>query len=175
MSNDSTELTANMRSELADHPLWDFALTLYARPGVEAACLRLQDKAGLDVCELLWLCWLERHGLAPAGDVVQHLDPVRTWQREMTYPLRRQRRALKTIVSANPELARLRQTIKDAELLAEQEALRQLQQLTHQGRGVRALQDSDAAWIRRTARQAQGDAQANSNDLSTLAKQLRCA
>jgi uncharacterized protein (TIGR02444 family) len=175
MSNDSTELTANMRSELADHPLWEFALSLYARPGVEAACLRLQDNGGMDVCELLWCCWLERHGLTLTDDAEQQLEQVRAWQREMTYPLRRQRRALKAIVSTTPELARLRQTIKDAELLAEQEALRQLQQLTHRGLGVRALQDSDASWITRIAKQVQGDTQTISNDLGALAKHLRCA
>ncbi|MCK1787400.1 TIGR02444 family protein, partial [Pseudomonas sp. TNT11] len=32
--------------------LWSFALSTYARPGVEAACLRLQEQ-GADVCLLL--------------------------------------------------------------------------------------------------------------------------
>lgn len=175
MSTDSTELTAKMRSDLINHPLWEFALALYARPGVEAACLRLQDNAAMDVCELLWCCWLERNGLALAGDAEQQLSRVRAWQSDITYPLRRQRRALKAIVSTTPELARLRQTIKDAELLAEQQALRQLQQLTLQGLGVRPLRHSDAPWIIRIAKQAQGDAQAIKDDLSTLAEYLMSA
>ncbi|HSH48025.1 MAG TPA: TIGR02444 family protein [Halomonas sp.] len=164
-----------MRSKLADRPLWEFALALYARPGVEAACLRLQDSAGLDVCELLWLCWLARHGLAPADDVGQHLEPVRAWQRDMTYPLRRQRRALKARVGSVPELARLRQAIKEAELLAEREALRQLQELARQGLGVRPLKLGDAPWTSCMAKRAQGDARSVRHDLDTLAKQLRSA
>ena len=43
--------------------LWDFAQRLYARPGVESACLHLQE-AGADVCLLLCGAWLERHGIA---------------------------------------------------------------------------------------------------------------
>lgn len=175
MSTDSTELTADMRNELVNHPLWEFALSLYAHPGVEAACLRLQDNAGMDICELLWRCWLERHGLAPADDVEPQLYRVRAWQCDMTYPLRRRRRDLKPLIGPRPELARLRQALKEAELLAEKEALRQLQQLALQGLGVRPGRHGDAAWTSRIARQAQGDTRAISNDLSTIAKYLHGA
>ena len=44
--------------------LWDFSVELYARPGVAAACLALQDRAGADVCLLLAALWLERRGVA---------------------------------------------------------------------------------------------------------------
>lgn len=48
--------------------LWNFALHLYARPGVEAACLALQDE-GADVCLLLCGAWLEagRAGVTPSA------------------------------------------------------------------------------------------------------------
>lgn len=172
MSTDSTELTTEMRNVLANNSLWEFALSLYACPGVEAACLRLQDNAGMDVCELLWSCWLEHHGLTLADDVEQRLSQVRAWQRDMTYPLRRQRRVLKAAVNATPELAQLRLTIKNAELLAEQEALRQLQQLAHQEQTIRQLQHSDAPWIIRIARNVQGDTGTLTNDLGILMEHL---
>ena len=43
--------------------LWSFALSTYARPGVEAACLRVQEQ-GADVCLLLCGAWLEQRGVA---------------------------------------------------------------------------------------------------------------
>ncbi|MBO4970761.1 MAG: TIGR02444 family protein, partial [Pseudomonas sp.] len=43
--------------------LWNYCLNLYARPGVEQACLHLQDQ-GLDVCVLLCAAWLEARGVA---------------------------------------------------------------------------------------------------------------
>ncbi|CDM38827.1 hypothetical protein PPSAL_0210 [Ectopseudomonas oleovorans] len=42
--------------------LWNFALELYARAGVEQACLELQD-TGSDVCLLLTGAWLQRRGV----------------------------------------------------------------------------------------------------------------
>ena len=43
--------------------LWDFAQRLYGRPGVEHACLQLQE-AGADVCLLLCGAWLQQRGVA---------------------------------------------------------------------------------------------------------------
>lgn len=159
MSTNSTELTPQMRRELNNQPLWDFALALYRRPGVETACLTLQDDAGLDVCELLWMCWLSYHRLTLTEHAEPLLAPVRAWQRDITYPLRHQRRVLKTQCETTPEREKLRQTIKQAERLAEQEALRQLEQLAHQGQAVRALEDNDDNWTAHALRRAQGDVQ----------------
>ncbi|WP_051233890.1 TIGR02444 family protein [Halomonas halocynthiae] len=174
MNTNSTELTPQMRRELKNHPLWNFALTLYARPGVEKACLTLQDDAGLDVCELLWMCWLSYHGLTLTEHAALLLNPVRTWQREITAPLRLQRRTLKPLCAGNPEREKLRQTIKQAELLAEQEALRQLEQLTYQGHVVRAQQATDDNWTVQAANRVSGDAQAAYLSLDVLASQARC-
>lgn len=174
MTHDSTELTPHMRRELDNHPLWDFALALYARPGVETACLRLQDDAGLDVCELLWLCWLSYHGLTLTEQADSLLEPVRAWQRDMTYPLRRQRRALKPLCDEAPELGKLRQTIKQAELQAEQEALRQLETLTRRGLAVRVLKSGDADWTAHAINQARKEAQTIRRDLDTLGSNRPC-
>ncbi|MBD3895402.1 TIGR02444 family protein [Halomonas sp. ML-15] len=127
---DSTQLLAHLRACLREAPLWDFALALYGRDGVEAACLQLQDEARTDVCELLWLCWLDVHGLVADGKLSAALAPLRHWQAEMTQPLRQRRRALKQQALTHPEIAELREAIKRAELLAEREALRLLQRIS---------------------------------------------
>ena len=36
---------------------WPFSLEVYRQPGVESACLSLQETAGLDVNALLFCCW----------------------------------------------------------------------------------------------------------------------
>ncbi|WP_084671450.1 TIGR02444 family protein [Modicisalibacter ilicicola] len=123
--------------------LWNYALVLYARRHVADACLALQDDHGLDVCELLWVCWLASRGMAPAEDAGRALEGVRGWQREVTRPLRAQRRALKPLARDRPDIARLRQTIKEAELLAEREALNRLQALAEAGLGVRQALPGD--------------------------------
>ncbi len=133
MSDDSTELAASLRRRLAEFPLRDFAFQFYARPGVESSCLKLQDEAGVDVCELLWRCWLFHHGLSLADDP-EGLDGIRRWQQEITAPLRRLRRELKVEAAHGTQVAALRQTLKDAELQAEKESLRRLQSLTLEAR-----------------------------------------
>ena len=49
------------------HPFWDFSLALYRKPGVAAACLRLQDGPGLDVNLLLYACWTAANGAGLAA------------------------------------------------------------------------------------------------------------
>ncbi|MYL23559.1 TIGR02444 family protein [Halomonas alkaliantarctica] len=121
---DSTRLTA-----LKQNPLWDFALDFYTRPGVEHACLCLQDEAKVDVCELLLHAWLFHHGRKAehAALVLERRTRVR-WQQEITGVLRQLRRELKGAAQASEGVAELRATIKRAELLAERENLQRWQQ-----------------------------------------------
>nr|WP_163501581.1 TIGR02444 family protein [Halomonas socia] len=155
---DSTQLLARLRASLRDAPLWDFALAFYAREGVAAACLQLQDEAGADVCELLWHCWLASHGLTVSDGHDAELDALRRWQGELTQPLRERRRELKQRALTNPEIAELRDTLKRAELLSEREALRMLQRSSDEtllvSGAIRPLRETDpplaerlSAWL----------------------------
>lgn len=109
--------------------LWVYALDRYARPGAESDCLRLQDDHGWDICELLWIAWLSERRLVPDRLAGPALEAVRTWQREMTLPLRARRRELKASAQAEPRLEALRQALKRAELLSERETLTRLEAL----------------------------------------------
>lgn len=128
MSDDSTATTDALRAGLTADPLWDFALAFYGRPGVEAACLLLQDEAKVDVCELLWHCWLYRHRLTLAEEPPE-LASIRRWQREVTLPLRELRRQLKVEAAHDAGTAEVRRSIQLAELAAERETLERLQRL----------------------------------------------
>ncbi|GAB2725144.1 TIGR02444 family protein [Halomonas garicola] len=131
---DSTPLAAVQQGSL-----WDFALDFYGRPGVARRLLFLQDEAGMDVCVLLWRLWLGHLGLAPTPSAEQALGEVADWQRDYTWPLRERRRWLKPAAACDPELARLRQTLKDAELLAEKTALAKLEALSRRAGRVAPL------------------------------------
>lgn len=121
-------LDSNRLCRLEQAPLWDFALAFYAEPGIESACLTLQDTLDVDVCELLMHSWLFVHGLEalPCALVVQREERNR-WQREITQVLRHLRRILKPQALQNPSITNLRKTIQQAELQAERENLQRWQ------------------------------------------------
>ncbi len=46
-----------------DSALWKYALVFYAREGVSDACLPLQDEAGVDIVELIFLRFMPQEAL----------------------------------------------------------------------------------------------------------------
>lgn len=125
---DSNTLDSTRLQRLQQTPLWDFALTLYAKPGVEAACLKLQEEAGLDVCEVLFHCWLYSCGLeAEPKALACQREQRRLWQSHVTEVLRGLRQDLKASAAASEPVKALRETIKQAELMAERENLQRWQ------------------------------------------------
>ncbi|BBH48618.1 TIGR02444 family protein [Pseudomonas sp. KU43P] len=112
--------------------LWKHALALYARPGVETACLHLQA-SGADVCLLLCATWLQARGVAPDPARVQALHALaRPWQQEVVMPLRSLRQAWRTPAQQDPQLAALREHVKGLELQAERTLLERLQACAQQ-------------------------------------------
>lgn len=130
--------------------LWHFAQSLYARPGVESACLRLQD-GGADVCLLLCGAWLERQGLdCTAPRLQQLLALAGPWQAQVVMPLRRLRQDWRTAAGNDPELGRLREQVKVLELDAERQLLLRLESRV-QAWPDHSSQSESAAWLERLA------------------------
>lgn len=132
--------------------LWDWAVAVYARPGVEAACLELQDDHGQNVPLLLWGVWA---GATDPDLAAEAAHAARHWEQAVVGPLRIARRALKSPAPAIAEAGRerLRQEVKAAELAAERLLLEGLEMLTPAptpgGDAVRplaALWAASAAW-----------------------------
>lgn len=100
--------------------LWDFSLETYRRPGVQDACLKLQDDRGADVNMLLYCCW--RGGFAD-GEMPALLADLAPWKSGVVQGLRRVRRSLKPMVAELGELsepaADLRKKVAALELEAE--------------------------------------------------------
>ena len=104
-----------------NHPFWTFSLALYARAGVEPACLALQD-SGADVNLLLLCCWLGSTGRQLERASLERLQRAASpWQAELLAPLRRARRAVKTGIAGMVPASgdQLRRCILAAELDAE--------------------------------------------------------
>ncbi|MGA9702014.1 TIGR02444 family protein [Pseudomonas sp.] len=109
--------------------LWSFALSTYARPGCEAACLHLQAQ-GADVCLLLCGAWLEQRGVAPTAERMQALKQIaEPWQAEVVEPLRQVRIAWRAMAQQDLPLATLRERVKALELEAERVLLSRLEAL----------------------------------------------
>lgn len=112
--------------------LWNHALALYARPGVEEACLGVQALGG-DVCLLLCATWLQARGVAVSEERAQALrDIAEPWQREVVAPLRGLRQQWRTAARNDALLAALREQVKGLELQAEKTLLERLQALSQQ-------------------------------------------
>ena len=107
-------------AESPPNPFWDYALALYAAPGVEQACIGLQDRRGADVNLLLFCCWAgHRSQFLSAAELDRMLAASQAWQAQVVGPLRQVRRDLKQGDWASPAVAALREEIKALERQAE--------------------------------------------------------
>lgn len=119
--------------------LWSFSLDLYARPGVEQACLTLQ-KAGASVCLLLCGLWLAQRGVACNERRLLQLQQLAdTWDMEVIQPLRALRTQWKDRAQQDTELDSLREEIKKLELEAERQLLKRLEAATTDWPGGRPV------------------------------------
>ncbi|MDF2488740.1 MAG: hypothetical protein K0S77_1362 [Pseudomonas sp.] len=127
--------------------LWSYALALYARPGVEAACLRLQEQGG-DVCLLLCGAWLQARRVAASEARAEALTALAMpWQHNVIAPLRRLRQQWREQANADSRLAALRTQVKGLELEAERELLARLEQLAAGWPGALSRDSED--WLAR--------------------------
>ena len=124
--------------------LWSFALSTYARPGVEDACLRLQAQ-GADVCLMLCGLWLEQRGVAPQPLRLQALRQIAgPWQAGVVEPLRQIRTQWRALAQQDAELGALRERVKALELEAERLLLSRLEGVAQ---GWPMADVKDQAWL----------------------------
>ena len=109
--------------------LWSFTLDLYARPGVEQACLRLQAN-GANVCAVLCGAWLIHRGVPCNVQRIQEIGQLtRPWDDAVVNPLRQLRTQWRDAAQQDPSLALLREQVKALELAAERELISRLETL----------------------------------------------
>ena len=110
----------------AAEEFWKFSLEFYARPGVEAACLALQDRHGRDVNIMLYLCWLglSARGRIDGNGLARAEETMAPWRRAAIEPLRKARRGLNP--AERDGVAALYEAAKAIELAAERMGQQQL-------------------------------------------------
>ncbi|WP_300730843.1 TIGR02444 family protein [Pseudomonas sp.] len=132
--------------------LWNYCLNLYAQPGVEPACLKLQSR-GQDVCLLLCAAWLEHRGVAwDEARQAQLSACAEPWQREVIQPLRHLRTQWREAAAQDETLAGLRGQIKSLELEAERTLLWRLASLTQEWPSAQSQRPCN--WLQRMASEA---------------------
>ena len=114
----------------AQENFWHYGLRVYARPGVESACLALQERCKLNVNQLLFCCWAASYGYGRLNVQEMGLAKQRAddWESRVVSPLRAVRRELKSHAYRVGEASgdRLRREVKRSELFAEKLAQRLL-------------------------------------------------
>ena len=131
---------------------WDWALEVYARPAVGAACLSLQDGHGQNPPYLLWAAWRAAEGRHADNKSAYAL--VRRWDAEIGAPLRGVRRTLKQSMAGIADAPReaFRDSVKGVELAGERVLMESLEAVTGEPGPPRDLLEG-----LREAAQATGD------------------
>lgn len=99
---------------MTNNPFWTWSVKAYALPGVRQACLSMQDRHGLNVNIILWICWLSQQGRNPLPVLDEAIKDIARWNSDMTQPIRNIRQAADR--NTQPSLY---QKLLDAELEAE--------------------------------------------------------
>lgn len=129
----------------ASMPFWQFAVQAWRQPGVERACLVLQDSFSVPVTAVLLGGWLGRAGY-PADEALarQALALIDEWEAQRLAPLR----ALRRHVAAQPAWREWKRLLQDAELEGERLLLETLEQLVSQHpREMQAGSSLHAWWL----------------------------
>lgn len=109
--------------DFPDHPFWDYAIDIYARKGVGAACIALQEAHGVDVNLLLFCLWhaASGRGALSRASVEGLIAATQPWHRDVVRALRAVRRRIKDgIEGVDPAFAEpLRKEIARIEIETE--------------------------------------------------------
>jgi len=131
-----------------ENELWDYALALYGRDGVENACLALQD-AGLSINRVLCCLWLGQQ----AGRQLRLSDlaAADSWQQAVTQPLRAVRYRVRGYKLESDDYQPCYSALRKAELACEQVELALMSEMAHAlpsaGAGVKLALENLACYL----------------------------
>jgi uncharacterized protein (TIGR02444 family) len=127
---DAREQTYEQEQMNAAQRLWRFATTVYAAPGVAAACLGAQNDWSVDVNLMLYVSWCASEARHLKGDdILFAQERCRPWREQVILPLRQQRMAWRGQEAFAAEYA----GSKTLELQAERTQLNFLASLVEEG------------------------------------------
>lgn len=91
-------MTEESMSDPMKNPFWDFSVSAYRIDGVAEACLRLQDRHGVDVNLFFYFCWLGgvRDSALESAEIMAVQEATAGWRDQVVRPLREVRRHMKS-------------------------------------------------------------------------------
>lgn len=139
------------------NPFWDFSVSAYRVDGVAEACLRLQDRHGVDVNLFFYFCWLGgvRDSALESAEVTAVQEATAGWRDQVVRPLREVRRHMKSGYPGMDAAAveSLRTEVKRIELQCERQQQDFLYTLTPNTKETTELSVMAAARADRNVRQ----------------------
>ncbi|WOJ97879.1 TIGR02444 family protein [Congregibacter brevis] len=113
---DVREQTNKQEPDSIRSRLWEFAVDVYAQPGVMAACLKAQEQWDIDVNLMLYAVWCAKQKVVLRSDDFQKAESrCQVWREAIILPLRKQRELWR----GKPKLSADYEAIKGLELEAE--------------------------------------------------------
>jgi len=81
-------------ADLPSHPFWEFSLATYPQTAVKQGCLALQERVGMNVNIILFICWLAKtgRGRLQKDDFIKIARLLNRWHLSITQCLRHMRR-----------------------------------------------------------------------------------
>lgn len=144
-------------TDTTKNPFWDFSVSAYRVDGVAEACLRLQDRHGVDVNLFFYFCWLGgmRDSAMESAEVTAVLEATAGWRDQVVRPLREVRRYMKSGYPGMDVAAveSLRTEVKRIELRCERQQQDFLYESTKNHRETMELSVVSAARADRNVRQ----------------------
>lgn len=138
------------------NPFWDFSVSAYRVDGVAEACLRLQDRHGVDVNLFFYFCWLGgvRDSAMESADIASVNEATSDWRDQVVRPLREVRRHMKSGYPGMDAAAveSLRTEVKRIELQSERQQQDFLYESTPNPRVIKPLDVMAAARADRNVR-----------------------
>lgn len=105
----------------SDH-FWQFACTLYAKPGQQQTLLALQNQQGKNINLCLLLLYLDSLNLAINTEQLSILEhSISEFEQHALHPLRATRRYLKTNKNSIRDYNQIRESLLNAELMLEKQ------------------------------------------------------
>ncbi|MEM8784876.1 MAG: TIGR02444 family protein [Pseudomonadota bacterium] len=117
---------------------WRWSLAFYEHPGVEGACLALQDEHNQSVNLVLFCLWLAQEGHLASGEAMSQAVAIDADMAAVIDPVRTARRRLKGIAANLQDVALedVRSRLKMVELDLEQQSQHRLEGLISSARSL---------------------------------------
>lgn len=133
-----------------ENKFWVYSCAVYANEEVKAACLRMQDRFGLNVNVLLYCLYLGQQQKLINQEQFERLAcTLSPWHENITRPLRQLRRKIKTHAASDLSVYN---KITEAEIASEREEQNLIESALGRGETAREMDSPNAVTVQNLKR-----------------------